>query len=347
MIKDIRLLFTTRIIRMFGYGFLSVVLALYLAQRGLGEGDIGLLFTLTLAGDAGITLWLTTSADRMGRRKTLIIGALLMVMAGLVFSLTGNFIFLVVTAIIGVISPSGNEIGPFLSIEQASLSQLVPDASRTQTFAWYNLAGSFATASGALLGGALAQVLQNAGYTALDSYRAVVLGYTVIGLIARLPVPLPIQISGSTCDGRSHPAAATVRAAPLTPGGVQAFQPVRPGRLRRRAGGAVHGGVLVQCEVRCPAGGAGDYFLRREYPGRYLCAIRSLDRQAHWSDQYHGIHPYSVQYPADHGAASCPHYPWRSSRFYSGSAFRRWMCPRANRTPWRWSARMNVRLPWV
>ncbi len=181
--KDIRLLFTTRVIRMFGYGFLSVVLALYLAQRGLGEGDIGLLFTLTLAGDAGITLWLTTSADRMGRRKTLIIGALLMVMAGVVFSLTGNFIFLVVTAIIGVISPSGNEIGPFLSIEQASLSQLVPDASRTQTFAWYNLAGSFATATGALIGGALAQVLQNAGYTPLDSYRAVVLGYTVIGLM--------------------------------------------------------------------------------------------------------------------------------------------------------------------
>src|SRR5512136_2773273 len=99
MRKDIPLLFTTRIIRMFGYGFLSVVLALYLAQRGLSEGDIGVLFTLTLAGDAGITLWLTTSADRLGRRRMLIVGALLMVMAGAVFSLTGNFIFLVVTAI--------------------------------------------------------------------------------------------------------------------------------------------------------------------------------------------------------------------------------------------------------
>ncbi len=179
-------MFSTRITRMFGYGFLSVVLALYLAQRGLSEGDIGLLFTLTLMGDAGITLWLTTSADRMGRRKMLIVGALLMVMAGVVFSLTGNFIFLVVTAIIGVISPSGNEIGPFLSIEQAALSQLVPDERRTQTFAWYNLAGSFATATGALIGGVLAQLLQNAGYTPLYSYRAVVLGYTLIGLMLAL-----------------------------------------------------------------------------------------------------------------------------------------------------------------
>ncbi len=181
--KDIPLLFTTRIIRMFGYGFLSVVLALYLAQRGLSEGEIGLLLTLTLAGDAAITLWLTTSADRLGRRRMLIFGAGLMIMAGVVFSLTGNYFLLVVTAIIGVISPSGNEIGPFLSIEQAALSQLLPDEKRTQTFAWYNLVGSFATATGALVGGGLAQLLQGAGYTPLNSYRAVLLGYTLIGVV--------------------------------------------------------------------------------------------------------------------------------------------------------------------
>ncbi len=181
--RDISLLFTTRVIRMFGYGFLSVVLALYLAQRGLSEGEIGLLLTLTLAGDAAITLWITTSADRMGRRRMLLVGAVLMIISGVVFSLTGNYILLVVTAIIGVISPSGNEIGPFLSIEQASLSQLVPDEKRTQTFAWYNLGGSFATATGALVGGALAQLLQGAGYTPLNSYRAVLMGYTLIGVL--------------------------------------------------------------------------------------------------------------------------------------------------------------------
>ena len=183
MKKDIPLLFTTRVIRMFGYGFLSVVLALYLAQRGLSEGEIGLLLTLTLAGDAAIPLWITTSADRMGRRRMLVFGAGLMIMAGVIFSLTGNFMLLVVTAIIGVISPSGNEIGPFLSIEQAALSQLLPDEKRTHIFAWYNLVGSFATATGALVGGGLAQLLQGAGYSPLNSYRAVLLGYTLIGVV--------------------------------------------------------------------------------------------------------------------------------------------------------------------
>jgi MFS family permease len=181
--RDIPLLFITRLIRMFGYGFLSVVLVLYLAQRGLSEGEIGLLLTLTLAGDAAITLAITTSADRLGRRRMLILGAGLMIIAGLIFTLTGNIILLVVTAIIGVISPSGNEIGPFLSIEQASLSQLVPDEKRTQTFAWYNLVGSFATAVGALVGGVLAQLLQNAGYTPVNSYQAVLMGYTLIGVV--------------------------------------------------------------------------------------------------------------------------------------------------------------------
>ena len=160
-----------------------MVLALYLIQVGLSEKVVGLIFTLTLAGDAGISLWLTTSADRFGRQKTLIAGALLMVGAGLVFIFTRNPITLAIAAIIGVISPSGNEIGPFLSVEQAALTQLVPGESRTQTFAWYALAGSLATATGALAGGWLAEGLQLGGFSALNAYRIVLAGYALGGLI--------------------------------------------------------------------------------------------------------------------------------------------------------------------
>src|SRR5512140_313742 len=181
--RDITTLFATRIIRLFCYGFLSVILALYLVQAGLTEQQVGLLFTLTLAGDAGISLLLTTSADRFGRKRTLIAGALLMLGAGLAFILTRNIVILMAAAIIGVISPSGNEIGPFLSVEQASLTHLLPAAERTQSFAWYNLAGSFATAVGALSGGWLAQALQARGMPALDAYRSVLTGYAMGGLI--------------------------------------------------------------------------------------------------------------------------------------------------------------------
>lgn len=179
--SDVVLLFGTRIARLFAYGFISVVLVLYLAATGLGTGQVGLLLTLTLLGDAAISLWLTTHADRWGRRRTLVAGAGLMFGAGIAFVLTQNPLLLTVAAIVGVISPSGNEIGPFLSVEQASLSQLVPDKQRTSIFAWYNLVGSFATALGALCAGLIAQALQNSGWEPVDAYRAVLMGYALIG----------------------------------------------------------------------------------------------------------------------------------------------------------------------
>ncbi|MDD2809839.1 MFS transporter, partial [Rhodoferax sp.] len=102
------------------------------------------------------------------------------------FMVTDNIAVLMAAAIVGVISPSGNEIGPFLSVEQASLSQIVPDQKRTHVFAWYNLAGSFATAAGALCGGWVAQILQNRGWPALDAYRVVLGAYAAGGLLLAL-----------------------------------------------------------------------------------------------------------------------------------------------------------------
>jgi MFS family permease len=177
------LLFGTRVIRMFAYGFLSVVLVLYLVQLGLSEGLIGLLLSLTLIGDAAISLWMTTTADRIGRRRILIAGAGLMLLAGVLFAVTDRVTLLLIAAIIGVISPSGYEVGPFLPVEQAALSQIVPDRTRTEVFAWYNLVGSFATAVGALCGGVLTEVLQQVGVIPLNSYRAVLILYGVMGVI--------------------------------------------------------------------------------------------------------------------------------------------------------------------
>ncbi len=180
------LLFATRCVRLFAYGLLSVVLALYLNELGLSNGRIGVLLTLTLVGDTAISLWLTTTADRVGRRRTLIAGALLMVFAGLLFALTSNFWLLLLAATIGVISPSGNEVGPFLSVEQAALSQTVPGEQRTGIFAWYNLVGSLATALGALGGGAITQLVQSVGITGADSYRPLVIGYGALGVLLAL-----------------------------------------------------------------------------------------------------------------------------------------------------------------
>src|SRR6266851_2778627 len=180
--RDGWLLFVTRFARLFAYGSLSVVLVFYLIALGLTESQVGILLTLTLAGDVVVSLYLTTRADRIGRRRMLIVGSILMAAAGLVFACTSNLLFLVIAGTIGVISPSGNEVGPFLSIEQAALSHIVPSAARTEVFAWYTLAGSLATALGALFGGGLTQALQQTTMTHVQSYRAVVFLYAASGV---------------------------------------------------------------------------------------------------------------------------------------------------------------------
>jgi len=180
---DITLLFITRSIRLFAYGFLSIVFVLYLARIGMDGPTIGLLLGLTLLGDAAISLWITTRADRAGRRRMLIVGAALMAAGGAAFLLTRNPAVLMLAAIVGVISPSGNEIGPFLSIEQAALSHLVPDSDRTRIFAWYNLAGSAATALGALAGGWATHLAQVRGVSEVDSYRVLLAAYAVAGVL--------------------------------------------------------------------------------------------------------------------------------------------------------------------
>ena len=181
--RDGRLLFAMRTLRMFGYGFLAVVLVLYLAAAGLDPLAVGLVLTLTLVGDIVISLWLTTNADRFGRRRVLIAGSLLMLLAGIVFAATSWLPLLILAGAIGVVSPTGNEVGPFLAIEQAALTQTVPDRRRTPTFAWYNLAGYVATAAGALGAGIVSQALLDGGWAPVDAYRAIVIGYAVIGLL--------------------------------------------------------------------------------------------------------------------------------------------------------------------
>ncbi len=245
--RDIALLFATRAVRLFAYGFLSVVLVLYLAAAGLSEARIGLLLTLTLLGDTVISLALTTRADRVGRRGMLIVGAALMVFAGALFGATTSFALLLLAATVGVISPAGNEVGPFLAIEQAALSQAVPGERRTHVFAWYQLCGAFATALGSLAGGALASALLARGLGPLASYRVIVLGYGALGLV------LLVLFS------RLSPAAEAPRAKREAPAGRPSFLRASLGLDRSRrvvlglsglfAVDAFAGGFVVQAFV--------------------------------------------------------------------------------------------------
>jgi MFS family permease len=208
---DVVRLFATRALRLFAYGALSVVLVFHLTALGFSAASIGLLLTLTLLGDTALSLVITTRADLAGRRRMLLVGASLMVGAGLLFAVTADFWLLLLAATLGIISPSGNEVGPFLAIEQAALAQAVPPERRTAIFAWYTLTGAFATAAGAAVGGGMAEGLQRLGWTPLQSYRAVIVAYALVG------AALAVGFAGLTPAVEAPARQATARPPLLSP----------------------------------------------------------------------------------------------------------------------------------
>jgi MFS family permease len=173
------LLFATCGVRSFAYGFLSVVLGLYLDAIGLTTTAIGWIFAAALAGGAVMTIVITTVADRFGRKTLLILGAVLMGIAGWVFAISNDPLFLTLAAIFGTISPSGKEVGPFLSVEQAILPQTADDQHRTTVFSAYNLIGSLCGALGALAVGlpSLFSIPQITGY------RFLIWGYVICAVV--------------------------------------------------------------------------------------------------------------------------------------------------------------------
>ncbi|MFN8637650.1 MAG: MFS transporter, partial [Chloroflexota bacterium] len=178
--------------------FVSVILGLYLASLGYDTAAIGAIFTAVLVGDAAITILLTQVADRLGRRRVLLVGSGLMVLAGVAFAATDNLVVLTVAGIVGVLSPSGREVGPFSSLEQAILPQTSSDAQRTQVFATYNLVGTFAGAVGALAVGLPALF----GLEPTAAHRVLLWAYAATG--ALLAVAFSRLSAAVEAGGGSH-----------------------------------------------------------------------------------------------------------------------------------------------
>jgi MFS family permease len=178
---DGRLLLVTRTLRSFAYGYLAVVLALYLGQLGLGTIEIGAILTAALAGSAAMNVFWSLRADQFGRRKTVIVMGLLMFVGGLLFAFSTNVWLLLLGAFSGTISATSSEVGSFLTVEQAILPQTAPEERRTWLFSIYDLVSNFAGAAGALFVGSIG-MWTALGLTGADTYRPLFVLYGLIGL---------------------------------------------------------------------------------------------------------------------------------------------------------------------
>ncbi|KAI0096725.1 major facilitator superfamily domain-containing protein [Nemania sp. FL0031] len=182
--RDVKLLCGQRFVRMMGYGMSTLILVAYLDALGNRKTEIGLFMSLTLAGDVCISFFLTLFADALGRKATLALGALLMTGSGIIFALFSSYWILLAAAIVGVISPNGNEIGPFRAIEESTVAQLTVPENRSDIYAWYGLSGLAGAAFGIIICGWVLQFLtETLHWNMLGSYRAIFVIYAGIGLL--------------------------------------------------------------------------------------------------------------------------------------------------------------------
>jgi MFS family permease len=115
--RDLYIILVLRFLRMFAYGGGALVLGIFLWTSGNTGTEIGTFLTIALLGDAMISYLLTVKADRIGRRRVLMIGAVLMTLAGIVFVSTKNYYLLLIAATVGVITPGAHEVGPFRAVQ--------------------------------------------------------------------------------------------------------------------------------------------------------------------------------------------------------------------------------------
>ncbi len=187
--RNVILVFVAKGIRTFCYGYLGILLPLYLVDLGLAAAGVGAFVTLTLAGSAGLT-WATRAiAERVGARGSLLFLAGLSIVSAATLLATRQPWVVVLAAMLGNVAVGTGETGPFLSIEQVVIARAVDSERRTGILSLYNLLGYGAAAVGAAVVGAGGPRALFGGFIAGSLIQvAAYAGLGRVALAARAPV---------------------------------------------------------------------------------------------------------------------------------------------------------------
>jgi len=180
---DGKLLLCARIVRTFAYGFLSVILAIYLKLIGFDDLLIGIILSATLINSVIFTLFASFYADRLGRRNVLLLYAIMMSISGTIFFITENPLALIIGALIGTLNITGSETSAFLSIEQSILPQTIKDNRKRNTlFGFYNMAGTFAMGVGILIVNLPVLIQNEFEFDQIYAIKLLFLFYSLLGI---------------------------------------------------------------------------------------------------------------------------------------------------------------------
>jgi len=160
-------------------------LAIYLEKLGFSLIQIGAFLSAGVAGSAVFTFIVSLIAERVGRRRLLIVFTLMSAGAGLALVFIDDFLPLMFIAFIGSITGRG-AMGPVTPLEQASLTDTAPSEKRTDLFAIYRIIAVGGTALGALAVG-LPTIYQNTfALSEINAYKVMFVGFAFLLLIGVL-----------------------------------------------------------------------------------------------------------------------------------------------------------------
>ncbi len=128
---------------------LSILTPIYLTRLGYSALYVGVALTTILAGNAFFNIILTWYGDYLGRRRSLLVFSLLVVVSGVLLSSTIFLPLILLGLFLGNISTTATEAGPFQSIETGILPILVSKGKENRAFGVYNFIGYGASSIGA------------------------------------------------------------------------------------------------------------------------------------------------------------------------------------------------------
>jgi MFS family permease len=184
MDRNGRLLLTAKAVRAFAFGLNSVTLGLFLEEVGMSGQMVGAILGAAIAGNAVLTLVIALWGDHIGRRRMLVAGSLLMLLAAAIPVARGEPALIALIAFTGMVSATANESTGLQSVDQAILPQTVPDRDRTAAFAGYSLVAFVAGAGGSLTLGPLIVLADALNLAGPDQFIPSFVTYSLIGLVA-------------------------------------------------------------------------------------------------------------------------------------------------------------------
>lgn len=174
--RDAKLLMVSRGIRAFAFSYLNVIFAIYLDRLGYTPVTIGIVYSVAYLSGAVLTALWGYLSDRYGRRKILMLLALLTILSNAIFVFFSSLFFILLAVIVANVGAGGSAGGgsgggPFNPVEEALLAEKCLPENRTQIFGLNSFFGSVMGSIGALAAG-LPQLLQERwGWDGVASYK--------------------------------------------------------------------------------------------------------------------------------------------------------------------------------